>query len=80
MTLANITGKTWLIAKESPMYWGGDTSTQALDDDEKGILFPDTLGGNQEMTVINESGLYSAILGKCSHRCDFTRFPPAPLS
>jgi len=33
-----------------------------LDDDEKGVSITDTLGGPQEMTVINESGLYSLIL------------------
>lgn len=34
----------------------------SLDDDEKGRHTVTTLGGNQEMTVINESGLYSLIL------------------
>lgn len=33
-----------------------------LDEDEKGVHTVDTLGGLQEMTVINESGLYSLIL------------------
>ena len=33
-----------------------------LDDDEKGITISDTLGGKQEMTTINEPGLYSLIL------------------
>jgi len=33
-----------------------------LDDDEKGVHTVDTLGGPQEMTIINESGLYSLIL------------------
>lgn len=34
-----------------------------LDEDEKGVATIDTLGGPQEVTVINESGLYSLILG-----------------
>lgn len=34
-----------------------------LDDDEKGVISTDTLGGVQEMTVVNESGLYSLVLG-----------------
>jgi prophage antirepressor-like protein len=34
-----------------------------LDDDEKGVGSIDTLGGTQEMTIVNESGLYSLILG-----------------
>lgn len=34
-----------------------------LDDDEKGVSLTDTLGGKQDMTIINESGLYSLVLG-----------------
>lgn len=33
----------------------------SLDDDEKGVQNMDTLGGNQEMNIINESGLYALI-------------------
>lgn len=35
---------------------------ERLDDDEKGMSFIHTPGGTQEMTIINESGLYSVIL------------------
>lgn len=43
----------------------GNTSMalERLDDDEKGISSIDTLGGKQESNIINESGLYSLILG-----------------
>lgn len=34
-----------------------------LDDDEKGVALTDTLGGVQELSTVNESGLYSLILG-----------------
>lgn len=33
-----------------------------LDEDEKGVHQMDTLGGTQELTIINETGLYSVIL------------------
>lgn len=33
-----------------------------LDDDEKGLHTMETLGGNQDQTIINESGLYALIL------------------
>lgn len=33
-----------------------------VDEDEKGVTKCDTLGGKQDLTVINESGLYSLIL------------------
>lgn len=32
-----------------------------LDEDEKGVVTTDTLGGPQEMNIINESGLYNLI-------------------
>jgi prophage antirepressor-like protein len=35
---------------------------QPSDEDERGISTVDTLSGNQEMVIINESGLYSLIL------------------
>ena len=35
---------------------------QVLDDDEKGVTLSDTVGGKQEMNIINESGLYILIL------------------
>ena len=43
----------------------GDThkATDRLDADEKGRSSIPTLGGQQEMTVINEPGLYSLMLG-----------------
>ncbi len=34
-----------------------------LDNDEKGIISNDTPGGDQNMIIINESGLYSLVLG-----------------
>lgn len=37
------------------------TQTRKLDDDEKGLRVLQTLGGKQEMLVINESGLYNLI-------------------
>lgn len=36
---------------------------ERLDADEKGVALTDTLGGNQEMTIVNEPGLYSLVLG-----------------
>lgn len=43
-----------------------------LDDDEKGVRQMDTPGGMQEMTIINESGLFSSILR--SDKPDAKRF------
>ena len=38
-------------------------ATNRLDDDEKGVTSSDTLGGKQNLTVVNEAGLYSLVLG-----------------
>ncbi len=45
---------------------------ERLDDDEKGVNTIHTLGGPQEVTVINESGLYSLIL--TSRKAEAKRF------
>lgn len=37
-------------------------AARRLDEDEKDVHLVDTLGGKQEMTVVNESGLYAVIL------------------
>ena len=38
-------------------------ATNRLDDDEKGVTSSDTLGGKQKLTIVNEAGLYSLVLG-----------------
>ncbi|WP_314324734.1 Bro-N domain-containing protein [Comamonas aquatica] len=37
-------------------------SLMHLDDDEKGVVSTDTLGGTQNISVVNESGLYALVL------------------
>ena len=39
------------------------TATRRLDDDEKDVYLTHTLGGQQEMTIVNEPGLYTLVLG-----------------
>jgi len=39
-----------------------DSAARRLDPDEKGTHLVSTLGGNQKMTIINESGLYDVLL------------------
>lgn len=58
-------GEPWFVAGDVSTaldYSEAKDMTRNLDDDEKGRQIVPTLGGDQEMTVINESGLYSAIL------------------
>lgn len=57
-------GEPWFVASDVAAILGYATAkdmTRNLDDDEKGGQNVPTLGGEQEMTVISESGLYHAI-------------------
>ncbi len=54
----------WFVAGDVAAVLGyrdGPTMTRNLDDDEKGTHIVCTLGGDQQMNVISESGLYAAI-------------------
>ena len=62
--VADNSGEIWWVAKDVCEVLGQPNVSQVvsrLDDDEKGVTNVDTLGGLQEMTVINESGLYSLV-------------------
>lgn len=59
-------GEPWFVASDIAKALGyGDAThmTRRLDDDEKGLRLVETPGGQQQMTVITEAGMYSAILG-----------------
>lgn len=61
-----VDGEPWFVASDIAKSLGYDTTahmTRRIDEEDKGIQKVDTLGGEQNMTVINESGMYSAILG-----------------
>lgn len=52
------------VAKDVCACLGLNNSRQALaglDDDEKGVINSDTLGGNQQVAFVNESGLYALV-------------------
>ena len=60
-----IDDQPWFVAADvasALLYSEAKDMTRNLDDDEKGRQIVPTPGGDQEMLVINESGLYSAIL------------------
>ena len=62
----NEQGEPWFVASDVSKVLGyrmASDMTRRLDPDEKGTRSVRTLGGTQEVTTINESGLYSAILG-----------------
>lgn len=59
-------GEPWLVGKDVAQALGYSNPRKALadhvDEEDKGVTKCDTLGGVQEMTIINESGLYSLVL------------------
>jgi anti-repressor protein len=61
-----INNEPWLVGKDVTNILGYSNSRDALikrvDAEDKVVAKCDTLGGSQELTVINESGLYSLIL------------------
>lgn len=63
--IIDLDGELWFVAADVASaldYPSAPQMTRNLDDDEKGMHNVHTLGGSQEMLIINESGLYSAIL------------------
>lgn len=62
-----INGEPWMVGKDIAAALGYENSRKAIadhvDDEDKGVTKCDTLGGKQDMTIINESGLYSLIFG-----------------
>jgi prophage antirepressor-like protein len=63
--ITNDQGEPWFVASDVAEVLGyrdAANMTRLLDDDEKGTHNLSTLGGEQEMTVISESGLYACIL------------------
>ena len=58
-------GELWFVAKDVCKVLEiklQANSTRYLDDDERGVCLINTPSGEQEMTIINEPGLYSLIL------------------
>lgn len=62
-----IDGEPWFVGKDVASCLGYTNSRKAIadhvDDEDKGVTKCDTLGGSQEVTVINESGMYALIFG-----------------
>lgn len=61
-----VDGEPWFVAKdvcEALDITNSRDAVARLDDDEKGVVLTDTLGGAQELSAVNEPGLYTLILG-----------------
>ena len=57
-------GEPWFVLKDVCTSFGETNYRRVsarLDEDEKGVSQIGTPGGNQSMTIVNESGLYAAL-------------------
>ena len=65
-TMTDEKGEVFFVGKDVATTLGYSNTRDALrqhvDDEDKGGVICDTLGGTQKMTIINESGLYSLVL------------------
>ena len=63
----NVDGEPWFVGKDVAGALGYTNSRKALSDhvydEDKGVTKCDTLGGAQNIAIINESGVYSLIMG-----------------
>lgn len=61
-----IEGEPWFVGKDIAAALGYSDTAQAIrkhiDDEDKGVVESTTPGGKQNITIINESGLYSLML------------------
>lgn len=66
LRIVEMNGEPWMVGRDVAQALGYTNPRKALadhvDDEDKGVTKCYTHGGTQEMTVINESGLYSLVL------------------
>jgi len=76
--VVSVDGEPWLVAADiarSLEYRDAYNLTRGLDADEKATQIVSTPSGDQEMTIISESGFYTAVLRSRSERAaDFRRW------
>lgn len=62
-----IEGEPWLVGKDVAEALGynnpRDAISKHVEDEDKGVAKCDTLGGKQNLTIVNESGFYSLVFG-----------------
>ena len=60
-----VDGEPWFVAADvckALDIADNRAAIRKLDDDEKGVVSTDTLGGTQNISVVNESGRYALVL------------------
>lgn len=76
-------GEPWMVGNDIAVALGYSNPRDALvkhvDNEDKGVAKCDTLGGRQNLTIINESGLYALVLssklpnGSCKNHLPYKR-------
>lgn len=59
-------GEPWFVAKDvcgALEIANSNDAISRLDEDEKGVVLTDTLGGKQKTAIVSEAGLYTLVLG-----------------
>lgn len=79
-----IDGESWFVGKDVAEALGYTNPAKAIrnhvSDEDKGVNEMDTPGGKQQLIIINESGLYSLILGsKLEKAKEFKRWVTAEV-
>ncbi|MBP3311974.1 MAG: phage antirepressor [Butyricicoccus sp.] len=79
-----IDNEPWFVGKDVATALGYSNARDALskrvDDEDKGVAKCDTLGGTQDMTVINESGVYALVFSsKLPRAKEFKRWVTAEV-
>ena len=66
LRIVDMNGEPWMVGKDVAQALGyknpRDAIARHVDAEDKGVVKHDTPSGEQEMTIINESGLYSLVL------------------
>ena len=83
-TMTNEKGEPFFVGSDIAKALGYKNTRKALidhvDDEDRGVTKRDTLGGVQQMVIINESGLYSLVLSsKLPQAKDFKRWVTAEV-
>jgi len=83
-TMTNEKGETFFVGSDVAKALGYKNTRKALidhvDDEDRGVTKRDTLGGVQQMVIINESGLYSLVLSsKLPQAKEFKRWVTAEV-
>lgn len=63
--IVNLDGDAWFVAKDVCAFFGDKNykrSLRNLDEDEKGVTQMNTPGGNQELSIVSEGGLFRLLL------------------